>query len=299
MICCRVEECGFVSLCATQFYRYMTDRLSQLIQAVEEADSSKLLLEAVQNLADARLEGAIPILIEALSYNNPGAAVAAVDGLILLGYPAVPALLELLDTHNYTARSWAIRALAGIGDPRGLVTLLGVATADFAMSVRRAAVKGLGMMKWHWFPDELCEMAQEEALDALLFVAEQDEEWVVRYAAVVGLQSLGIMTADTQPKWRSLIQTQFNIMSCNDEVLAVRGRVWLAQHKLQQRIQEGLQKIDFHNADISGQNISGQNTSGQTSESDKNKSLLTPVDWQNILNNLYEIKRQERIDSNK
>ena len=38
----------------------MTDRLSQLIQAVEEADSSKLLLEAVQNLAAARLEGAIP-----------------------------------------------------------------------------------------------------------------------------------------------------------------------------------------------------------------------------------------------
>ncbi|MFN5967350.1 MAG: HEAT repeat domain-containing protein, partial [Pseudanabaena sp.] len=144
--------------------------LSQLIQAVEEADSSNRLLEAVQNLANARLEGAIPTLIEALSYNNPGAAVAAVDGLILLGDPAVPALLELLDMHNYTARSWAIRALAGIGDPRGLATLLGVATADFAFSVRRAAVKGLGLMKWHWFPDELREIAQEEALEALLFV---------------------------------------------------------------------------------------------------------------------------------
>jgi len=59
----------------------MTDRLTQLIQAVEEADSSKLLLEAVQNLADAQLVGAIPILIEALSYNNPGAAVASVDGV--------------------------------------------------------------------------------------------------------------------------------------------------------------------------------------------------------------------------
>ena len=124
----------------------MTDRLSQLIQAVEEADSSKRLYKAVQDLANARLEGGIPILIEALSYNNPGAAVAAVDGLIAMGGAAVPHLLELLDMHNYTARAWAIRALAGIGDPRGLVTLLGVATADFAFSVRRAAVKGLGMM---------------------------------------------------------------------------------------------------------------------------------------------------------
>lgn len=261
----------------------MTDRLSQLIQAVEEADSSKLLLEAVQNLADARLEGAIPILIEALSYNNPGAAVASVDGLILLGSVAVPSLLNLLDMHNYTARAWAIRALAGIGDPRGLVTLLGVATADFAMSVRRAAVKGLGSMKWHWFPDELREVAQEEALDALLFVAQQDEEWVVRYAAVVGLQSLAIAICHTHPDWRSEIQTQFNLMSCNDEVLAIRGRVWLAQQKLEQRIKQ----LDSHNF----------KQSIEASAIAENESPLSSSDWQDILSKLYEIKRQERIDS--
>lgn len=261
----------------------MTDRLSQLIQAVEEADSSKLLLEAVQNLAAARLEGAIPILIEALSYNNPGAAVASVDGLILLGSAAVPPLLELLDMHNYTARAWAIRALAGIGDPRGLVTLLGVATADFAMSVRRAAVKGLGTMKWHWFPDELREIAQEEALDALLFVAQQDEEWVVRYASVVGLQSLAIAIADVHPTWLAEIQTQFNLMSCNDEVLAIRGRVWLAQQKLQQKIQQ-VKSSHLHE-------------SIQVSETEEKKSPLTSNDWQEILNQLYEIKRLERINS--
>ncbi|MFM7603071.1 MAG: HEAT repeat domain-containing protein [Pseudanabaena sp.] len=261
----------------------MTDRLSQLIQAVEEADSSKLLLEAVQNLAEANLEGAIPILIEALSYNNPGSAVASVDGLILLGSAAVPPLLELLDMHNYTARAWAIRALAGIGDPRGLVTLLGVATADFAMSVRRAAVKGLGTMKWHWFPDELREIAQEEALDALLFVAQQDEEWVVRYASVVGLQSLAIAIAETHPTWLAEIQTQFNLMSCNDEVLAIRGRVWLAQQKLHQKIEQ-LKSDSFHK-------------SMKTAETEEKKSPLTSNDWQDILNQLYEIKRQERINS--
>jgi hypothetical protein len=56
----------------------MTDHLPSLIRAVEDADSSSLLLEAVENLASARLPGAIPTLIAALSYNNPGAAVAAV-----------------------------------------------------------------------------------------------------------------------------------------------------------------------------------------------------------------------------
>ena len=258
----------------------MTDRLSQLLKAVEQSDSSKLLIEAVQNLANAHLEGAIPTLIEALSYNNPGAAVASVDGLIALGNVSVPPLLELLDMHNYTARAWAIRALAGIGDPRGLVTLIGVATADFAMSVRRAAVKGLGTMKWAWFPDELREVAQTEALDALLFVAEQDEEWVVRYAAIVGLQSLAIAIADTQPQWLPIIQTRYNLMSCNDEVLAVRARVWLAQQQLEQRIKA----INLHNL----------SDTKPTVAIEQKKSPLTPHDWQDILDQLYEIKRQER-----
>jgi phycocyanobilin lyase beta subunit len=259
----------------------MTDHLSQLIQAIEQSDSSQLLIKTVQDLADARLEGAIPILIEALSYNNPGAAVASVDGLIALGNVAVPPLLELLDMHNYTARAWAIRALAGIGDPRGLVTLLGVATADFAMSVRRAAVRGLGTMKWAWFPDELRELAQAEALDALLFVAQQDEEWVVRYASVVGLQSLAIAIADTQPQWLAEIQTQFNLMSCNDEVLAVRARVWLAQDQLDKTIQQ----IKSHNWQHPTPSLAIEST----------QAPLTPDDWEDILNQLYEIKRHERL----
>lgn len=272
----------------------MTDRLSKLIQTVEEADSSKLLLEAVQNLAEAQLDGAIPTLIEALSYNNPGAAVAAVDGLIRLGNAAVPPLLQLLDQHNYTARSWAIRALAGIGDPRGLVTLLGVATADFAMSVRRAAVKGLGTMQWAWFPDDLREVAQEEALEALLFVAQQDEEWVVRYAAVVGLESLAIAIDPQRKVWRSAIQVQFNLMGCNDEVLAIRARVWLAQKRLAERLQSELQGDLQADLQERIQQNDGDNLEPH-SEIAEHKSPLTPDDWQDILVKLYEIKRQERL----
>jgi len=248
----------------------MIDHLTSLIQSVEKADSSNLLLEAVQNLASAHLEGAIPTLIAALSYNNPGAAVAAVDGLIHIGEPAVPALLEQLELQNYTARAWAIRALAGIGDPRGLIPLLGVATADFALSVRRAAARGLGMMKWHWFPVDLLEIAQEEALEALLFVAQQDDEWVVRYSAVVGLQALATAIPPTQPDWRSQIHSQLAHMASNDRSLAVRGRVLLAQQHLQEISVVPTLTLD-------------------------RPSPLSEADWQKILVKLYERKGEERL----
>ena len=209
----------------------MSDCLATLIAAVDAADSANLLFEKVEELAAARLEGAIPTLIAALSYNNPGAAVAAVDGLIQLGSPAVPALIEQLDLHNYTARSWAIRALAGIGDPRGLATLLEATATDIVASVRRAAARGLGLMKWEWFPESLLHLAQAEALSALLLAAETDEEWGVRYATVVGLQGLALTFTNLEQ--RDQIDTQFAQMAVHDESVTVRARVWMAQEQLQ------------------------------------------------------------------
>jgi phycocyanobilin lyase beta subunit len=249
----------------------MSDRISSLIQAVDAADSSQKLLEAVQNLAAANSQAAIPTLIATLSYNNPGAAVAAVDGLIKLGEPTVPALLEQLDNQNYTARSWVIRALAGIGDPRGLVTLLGVATADFAASVRRGATRGLGTMKWHLFPENLIDIAQEEALEALLFVAEFDEEWVVRYAAIGGLQVLAGVVSQIHPEWRSQIDTHFERMTIADNNSAVRARIWMAQQQLQS------QCIILQPEELT-------------------TSSLSENDWHSILDKLYARKNHERFD---
>jgi phycocyanobilin lyase subunit beta len=253
------------------FYRtlLMSDSLKALIYAVDAADSSASLVEAVQNLSESGLEGAIPTLISALSYNNPGAAVAAVNGLVKIGEPAVPAILEQLDGHNYTARAWAIRALAGIGDPRGLTTLLGAATADFAMSVRRAAAKGLGSLKWHQFLEDELEIAQAEAMDALLFVCD-DEEWVVRYAAVAGLQALAGAIWLPHPDWQSPILAKFEQMSKHDSVWAVRARVWMAQQQLQTLL--GIEK---------------------------SASIAEPRDeifanWRSTLENVYHRKAQER-----
>jgi phycocyanobilin lyase beta subunit len=190
--------------------------------------------------------------------------------------------------------------------------LLGVATADFALSVRRAAVKGLGTMQWTWFPEDLREVAQEEALEALLFVAQQDEEWVVRYASVVGLESLAIAIDPRQQMWRSAIDRQFNIMSCNDDNLAVRGRVWYAQQKLQHHLQNHLQNHSQHPEDLAtpvhtiSHNLPAHITDRPVSDrpvSDRPvitapmSAHISANDWEVILNKLYEIKRQERANA--
>ena len=194
-----------------------------LIRAVEAADSSARLLAAVEHLAAAGLVEATPHLVAALNYNNPGAAVAAVDGLILIGKPAVQPLLELIDDYNYGARAWAIRALAGIGDPRSLPILLESAVHDFALSVRRAAARGLGTLRWLDFPAEQIAAAQEQALTALLTVT-QDPEWVVRYAAVTGIQAIARAAQVTHPALVPQIVEQLIQLIATDADLTIRTR---------------------------------------------------------------------------
>jgi phycocyanobilin lyase subunit beta len=168
----------------------MANDLQERLHAVETADSAQAMLDAVEDLAALKDEGAIDALIRVLAYNNPGAAVAAVDGLIALGTPAASALLHQIDGYNYGARAWALRVLSGIGDPRGLDLILETAVEDFSLSVRRAAARGLGAIQWEKLIESERQEAQAKAKDTLLLVV-QDPEWVVRYGAVVGLQGLG------------------------------------------------------------------------------------------------------------
>ncbi|ACK67054.1 HEAT domain containing protein [Rippkaea orientalis PCC 8801] len=201
-----------------------------LIQAVEKADSANDLLETVENLAEARHPEAIATLIQVLGYNNPGAAVAAVEGLIHLGDLAVPILLEQIDGYNYGARAWATRALAGIGHPKALDLLIEAAKRDFALSVRRSAAKGLGNIRWAQLPDAEVTPAQTQALDTLITVS-QDPEWVVRYAASVSLEQLATSLTPTQPTLVSQILQRFNKMMETEEELSVKARVqWALQN---------------------------------------------------------------------
>lgn len=199
-----------------------TPTLQSLIQAVETADSAPALIGAVRSLAAARSPEAITPLITVLGFNNPGAAVAAVDGLVALGSPAVPALLAQLDGYNYGARAWAIRALAMIGDPRALGILVETARGDFALSVRRAAAKGLGFINWQQLPSEERGRAQNSALSALT-VAVADPEWVVRYASVVGLSGLSnALPADGSDLM--VIRDTLSTRARSDEERVVRAR---------------------------------------------------------------------------
>ncbi|MEO1670476.1 MAG: HEAT repeat domain-containing protein [Cyanobacteria bacterium J06631_2] len=204
--------------------------VQQLITAVNQADSADLLLKTVEDLAAVGDRSAIPTLVEVLGFNNPGAAVAAVDGLIEIGEPVVPYLLDNLDGYNYGARAWATRVFAGIGDPAALDLLLEAAVSDFSQSVRRAAAKGLGSIMWSKLPPENIAAAQQKVLKTLL-LATEDGEWVVRYAAIVGLEALSKTLAKSQPQLISKISDRFKTMIDSEAEAAIRARIQLCNQQ--------------------------------------------------------------------
>ncbi len=173
----------------------MRTALSDLVSAVEQADTAQALLAATRRLATAVGPGAdaasITCLVQVLGFNNPSAAVAAVDGLIAVGSDAVGPLLEDLDDYNYGARAWAVRALAGIGDVRGLELLEQALGQDIGPSVRRAAARGLGQLQLAHLEPEAAQQVRERCLVALEGGAG-DDEWVVRYAVAVAFESLAL-----------------------------------------------------------------------------------------------------------
>ncbi|MDJ0729580.1 MAG: HEAT repeat domain-containing protein [Crocosphaera sp.] len=196
-----------------------------LIEAVIKADSSDALLEAVESLSESANPIAIPTLIETLGYNNPGAAVAAVEGLINLGDVSVPHLLEQIDGYNYGARAWATRALAGIGHPSALDHLQETALKDFSMSVRRSAAKGLGYIEWSKLSDWEASVGQKQVV-ATLFKVLDDPEWVVRYATVAGLQNLAV-SVDDEILVKSIVERLEKQLETESE-LGVCARIQLA-----------------------------------------------------------------------
>ena len=247
-----------------------TTEIQNLIAAVNVADSVETLVDAVEALAQTGVEEAMPTLLAALNFNNPGAAVAAVEGFVLIGEPAVIPLLALLDNQNYGARAWALRALAGIGDPRALALLIDTAKEDYALSVRRAAARGLGTIRWHLVAPDQINQQQQWVLDTLTQVV-QDPEWVVRYAAIAGLQSLAEALAATQPEKVPQILKTLQAIANADEEIGVRSRARMAQQQLSKLAQSILFLEDSDDHDT------GAHTN-----------------WQTTLDQLYRRKSDER-----
>jgi len=205
----------------------MTPTIAQLIQAIAQADSAEGLIHAVRALAATEAEAAIPSLVEVLSFNNPGAAVAAVDGLIKIGLPSVSYLLENIDGYNYGARAWATRVLSGVGDVRALDLLIDAAMRDFSLSVRRSAARGLGYLNWETVDKEHQDELQTQVLEALLMVSH-DDEWVVRYSAIAGLEGLAPSLSARLGSHLLRIQERLTEMVLTDEEIAIKARSQLA-----------------------------------------------------------------------
>jgi len=204
------------------------------IAALQQAGSAMALLEATQELAGCADASAAPVLVEVLGFNNPGAAVAAVEGLISLGTAAVEALLQL-DPENYGARAWAVRALAGIGDVRGLELLLDALGSDVVASVRRAAAKGLGQLQLSELPPAQQQDIQRQCLGALL-AATSDGEWVVRYAVAVGLELLAAGLPAGSPERQLAQQGLLTLQKATDgtpPVVQRRAKLALSRLELQ------------------------------------------------------------------
>ena len=208
--------------------------VAEQITALQQAESAQDLLRATQELAASADASAAPVLVEVLGFNNPGAAVAAVEGLISLGTAAVDALLQL-DPENYGARAWAVRALAGIGDVRGLELLLDALGSDVAASVRRAAAKGLGQMQLAELPHDQQQVVQRQCLGALL-AATSDGEWVVRYAVAVGLELLAAGLPPRLPEWQQARAGLVTLLAAAaDNAPVVQRRAHLALLRLEQQ----------------------------------------------------------------
>lgn len=204
--------------------------LCEAIQRLEKASSAVDLITATRTLAALAEPGAASTLMDVLAFNNPGAALAAVDGLIAIGPEAVPTILGNLDARNYGARAWAVRALAGLGDERGLEVLVDALLHDVGPSVRRAAARGLGELKLNGDPAVASSQLQQ-CLDALTKGCT-DGEWVVRYAVVVGLERrLKSIQPDKGLRER-VEQLLSQFIGAEEDAVVVRQRAHLAINRL-------------------------------------------------------------------
>ena len=125
-----------------------------------------------------------------------------------------------------------MRALAGIGDVRGLDLLEEALASDIGPSVRRAAARGLGQLRLEALENSQRQAVQGRCLRALV-AGCVDGEWVVRYAVAVGLEALGLsnpVSGDLVPASR---QALLGLSQPDgEEVPVVRLRAALALRRL-------------------------------------------------------------------
>jgi len=87
-------------------------------------DSEEVRQCATLALAHHPIEAAIPGLLRLVTDPETVTANLAASALIAIGAPAIPGLLDLLETASHASCVEIIRALANIGDPRAIPALM-------------------------------------------------------------------------------------------------------------------------------------------------------------------------------
>ena len=203
--------------------------VQQAIAAVDQARTRAELLLATTALANTGSMLAADKLIEVLGYNNPATAVVATRGLVHLGPGVVPKVITSLDHQNYCARAWAISVLADLRDQRSLDALIDAAANDLAPSVRRTALRGLATIKVVG-SDPIATLRR--CSDSLIYACS-DPEWVVRYAAIFGIEQL-LLRADLDDASTHLCRDCLDRLGrdASEAVMVVRLRARVALTRL-------------------------------------------------------------------
>jgi phycocyanobilin lyase beta subunit len=175
----------------------------------------------------------VPLQIQHLteSLGDPDFAIAnqAMLALIELGEQAVPALETAIDNYENSARVYAIKALASIGNPQSLELLINCAQPkELMLPVRRAAIVGLGKINWQhgnhsmtMTNGETIATQQAQIID-LLGSLLADPNWSIRYAVVVALAQVAQDHSQTQ--FSSKIQTMLAALYSQEPEPVVKTR---------------------------------------------------------------------------
>jgi len=114
----------------------------------------------------------IPFFLQALS-DSEDVSIFAMYGLVKIGVPAVPQILEMLNTSPHTVtRASCVEVLGEIKDPRALPVLLKIAEHDPNTWVQSAAIQALGGYQ------------EPEVKDLLVRLLSHPDSWIMTLAAV-------------------------------------------------------------------------------------------------------------------
>ncbi|PWH15938.1 MAG: hypothetical protein DDG60_04950 [Anaerolineae bacterium] len=123
--------------------------INRLVQALDDPSDEIRQCAALGLCHHPHLQAIAP-LIGVLASADSMTAHLVRNALVAIGSPAVPALIELLQSGTPAARLEAVRALSEIGDPRAIPALMAVMQTDSALSTHWAKQGldklGLGML---------------------------------------------------------------------------------------------------------------------------------------------------------